>query len=138
MHDLAENKSCYASEWKKNVTRNLTPPKSLLLVFFNCSTFVGSAWSFFFFRGKLCSYCYHLQVKSIDSSTCTCNMEIVNVWINVNNNYISIKYRNITDVYIPYLNVVKERKTMNNHKDDWKLFEKLTFSVWIWQFQKGA
>jgi len=27
---------------------------------------------------------------------------------------------------------------MNNHKDDWKLFEKLTFSVWIWQFQKGA
>jgi len=27
--------------------------------------------------------------------------------INVNNNYISIKYRSITDVYIPYLNIVK-------------------------------
>ena len=28
MHDLAKNKSCYASECKKNVTRNLTKTMS--------------------------------------------------------------------------------------------------------------
>jgi len=65
-------------------------------------------------------------------------LTIIIYLLNINNYYISIKYRSITDGYIPYLKVVKG-KPCKNHKDDLKtvlLFEKLSLYGYD-NFKKG-
>ena len=70
----------------------------------------------------------------------TCN-EIVNVWINVNHNYLLNIQLSLIVMSIPPISTLSKeiRKTMNKMKMTWKLlkkFEMQTFSIRILQYQK--
>ena len=64
-------------------------------------------------------YCYHLQIQSVEPTTC--NMDIVNVWVNVNHRYLlnTIKLSLIVMSIQPVSTLSKaiKGKTMETHKD---------------------
>ena len=80
------NKSCYSNKWEKTVTQKLTKKdvcqqKRLCVNKNGCVSTKKDVCLV-----NLYIYCYHLQIQSVEPTTC--NMGIVNVWINVNHIYL--------------------------------------------------
>mgnify|MGYP007091374322 CR=1 FL=1 len=100
------NKSCNSSKWEQNVTQKLTK-KDVCQQKRMCVNKKGCVST----KKDVCQqksmcvnkkacvstkkvvclvnlyiYCYHLQIQSVEPTTC--NIDIVNVWINVNHRYL--------------------------------------------------